>query len=75
MSRDVFEDLQSKIGCDYITDMKYSPYYEAAKRYVTWLDLREYPLRQLSDLAEYLYATKEQFETYEQAIAFFNRQV
>lgn len=74
MSRDVFEDLKVKVGCEYISDIQYSPNKEAARRYAGRFDLREYPLGQLSDLAEYLYATKERFDIYEQASAFFQRQ-
>ena len=61
--------------CEYISDLQCLPYREPAKRAVSGFDLQQYPLHQLSDLADYLYGEKIQFETYEQAKAFFQQRV
>lgn len=71
MTRDIFEELQSRVGCDYISDLRTEPYRMEAKQYAGKMNLEPYELRTLSDLAEYLYGEKQPFETHAQAKAFF----
>lgn len=60
-NRDLFEDLKSIVRCEYISDMRYSPWIELARNAITWIDLNEYSLFELNDAAEYLYAEKIYF--------------
>lgn len=67
MEKDVFEDLRGKVGCAYISDLPTPAYVETARRCARELDFEAYPLRQLSDLAEYLYSEQVTFEDHKQA--------
>lgn len=71
MTRDIFEEPQRLVGCDYISDLQTEPYRTEARQPAGKMDLEPYELRALSDLAEYLYGKKPQFETHEQARHFF----
>lgn len=56
--RDIFTDLQAKIGCAYISDLPYH------KR-VVWhemkrLNLADYTTRQLEDFSRYVFGTSYQ---------------
>lgn len=69
--RDLFEDLRAQLLCNYISDMRNEPYKSAAKDTLTRMPLAEYPLRALSDAAEYFYGVNLKFDDYSQATAFF----
>ena len=68
---DIFEELRKKLGCMYISDMRYAPYRRQALGTVSLLDLGKYPVEQLSDLSEYLTDKKIHFETTKQAVEYF----
>ncbi len=72
---DMFEYLRKMLGCEYISDLRYEPYKTRAQRLLATVPLEGYPLEVLSDLAEYLYGSKNRFETIPQAIAFYKEQV
>ena len=53
---DLFEDMQAKIGCQYLSDL---PYYKRA----VWYELRRMPLgeygqEQLEDFARYVFGVR-----------------
>ena len=64
---DLFEELRDGLGCDYISDMKFPPYRERAKRHMAKKALEKYPLHVLNDVA----GGKHRFGTTAQAYAFF----
>lgn len=54
--RDLFKEMQAKIGCQYISDL---PYYKRA----VWYELRRMPLaeygqEQLEDFARYVFGVR-----------------
>lgn len=51
---DIFKDLSHMIGCDDISDLRFEPYLEQAKEYITHIDLNCYPVTQIADLYHYL---------------------
>ena len=71
MAEDIFEKLRELAGCEFISDLRTGGNRTKARRLVKKLKLERYELRSLSDLAEYLYGKKPEFETCEQAKAFF----
>ena len=70
---DLFERLRQAVGCAYVSDLRFSPYRETAKREAGKLDLGAYPLPVLEDLTEYLYGGRRRFEDSAQAADFFRR--
>lgn len=71
--RDIFEDLVRRLGCEYITDMRFCPWNVKARREICRMAFEQYDLHQLEDIAEYLYAEKVRLENSRQAKAYFRR--
>ena len=69
--RDLFEDLKEKVGCDYISDLKYGTNPSFAARRVSRLQQDEYDLPQWNDLADYLFSEKKQFTSALEAVSYF----
>ena len=67
--RDLFEDLQSLLGCAYISDIRYSLFQGRALMKI--VNLEQYPLTALEDAAEYLFGEKQEFADYRAAKQFF----
>ena len=68
MNKDLFEEVALRIGCRYVSDMRDEPFRRFAKETLAQsIDLGEDPLGVLSDMYEYLYGKKVNFETYDQA--------
>jgi len=71
---DLFEDLTDRLGCEYMSNMKYEPYRSMAAAYIVRMDdaqLHYYPLRQYEDFAASKYGAKVSFPDYSEVIAFF----
>lgn len=68
---DLFEEVRRAVGCRFISDLRSSVYLEAARDIVALMDMSQYPLRVLSDMAKYLYARTVYFTTHEEAQRFF----
>ena len=71
MRMDLFELLQDKVGCEYISDMRSEPHRSRARKIIKELNLEDYTLTELSDMAEYLYDRKPDFSNMRQAQSFF----
>ncbi len=73
-NKDIFEMLAVAIGCNFVSDMKYEPYNTIAKlAVIEMFDLKDVPLKMLSDLYNYLYKVKTDFQTYKDAISAFKK--
>lgn len=71
MYKDLFEVLRIHVGCDYISDLQYGENNRSAKEFMTTVDLSQWPLDILSDVAEYLFRKKQKFDSFDQARLFF----
>ena len=69
---DLFEELKSRIGCQYISDLRFGTDNELAKSIMRRIDVADYSLSELNDMAEYLYQKPVNFETLEEAAKFFS---
>ena len=69
---DLFEELKSRIGCQYISDLSFGTDNELAKSIMRKIDVADYSLSELNDMAEYLYQKTVNFETLEEAAKFFS---
>jgi hypothetical protein len=69
---DLFEELKSRIGCQYISDLRFGTDNELAKSIMRKIDVADYSLSELNDMAEYLYQKTVNFETFEEATKFFS---
>lgn len=68
---DLFELLKNKLGCDYISDMRYGDVNRQAKYLMKDIDFKSYSTFVLSDMAEYLYKSRQIFNHTEEARIFF----
>lgn len=71
---DIFEQLKGALNCEYISDLKFPPYSKMAKSLLRMWNLNVYSLKELNDLANYLYKSVS-FESKEAAIYFFKQEV
>ena len=69
---DLFEELKTRIGCQYISDLRFGIDNELAKSTMRKIDVADYSLSELNDMAEYLYQKTVNFETLEEAAKFFS---
>ncbi len=69
---DLFETLKDKIGCEYISDFRFSTGNQLAKLIMRKIDVADYSLSELNDMAEYLYQKTVNFDTLEEAANFFS---
>lgn len=69
---DLFEELKSRIGCQYISDLRFGTDNELAKSIMRKINVADYSLSELNDMAEYLYQKTVNFETSEEAAKFFS---
>lgn len=68
---ELLEKLRKRVGCLYISDLRYEPYKLLAKQELQALNLQEYTLRELTDAAQYLYEANAHLESYAEAAQFF----
>lgn len=68
---ELLEKLGKRVGCLYISDLRYEPYKLLAKQELQALNLQEYALQELTDAVQYLYETNTHFESYAEAAQFF----
>lgn len=71
--RDLFEELKRVVRCEYISDLRYSPWREQAKKAIAAMDLSEFSLFALNDAAEYLYGEKQVFAISADAQEYFRK--
>ena len=56
---DIFNELKEKIGCRYISDMRYDKAANnMAKMYFGQMDITKYSEKEIKDLREYIYGDK-----------------
>ena len=70
-SDDLFEHIRRKIGCTYISDMRFGKNKNLACIAMTMIDLSGYSIEALEDMAEYLFVRKPAFDTRKQAYEYF----
>ena len=63
--RDLFEELKRIVRCNYISDLRYAPWLDRARKEIAGMDLSAYSLFALSDAADYLYTDKKTFTSSE----------
>ncbi|MGN0492011.1 MAG: hypothetical protein ACI4F7_00030 [Acutalibacteraceae bacterium] len=68
---DIFEQLKESAGCEYISDLRFSPFKERALKQLPFLPIEELTVFQLNDLASYFYNSTSRFEDKNAALAFF----
>lgn len=67
-SRDIFEDICAGLGCDVTSSIKkYGSNLAKAEELLKTMNIKQYPLRQISDIYDYIFGEKKVFESYEEA--------
>ena len=74
-ARDLFEELRELVGCTYISDLRYSPWREQARMTIARMELSEYSLTALCDIAEYLYGGNTSFSSVSAAQDYFRDKI
>ncbi len=69
--KELFEDIRVILGLDYISDIRFEPNTKRAIVALQMADLRKYSLAELSDMANYINGSFEEFADHESATAFF----
>lgn len=72
MTKNLFEVLREKVGCNYISDMKYDPYKEIARKTLSAMNLSDYSLNVLNDACQYFYNKESEFLSKKEAIDYLN---
>lgn len=52
---DLFEKVQDRMQCEYMSDIRFGANLKIARQVVAALDLSEYSLSELRDMVQYLY--------------------
>ena len=66
---DIFESLKIAVGCGYISDLRYDPYWSMANHWLAVHSLESYTFRELCDLAAYLHG-RAHFESQEAVVRY-----
>lgn len=74
MKKDLFEELKEQCRCDYISDLRTKHVRDRAKSAMQTINLKQYSLKELSDVAEYLYDKSLEFSDYAMARRFFHQE-
>ena len=69
---DLFEELKNEIGCEYISDLRFGANNQLAKAIMRNINVNDYTLAELNDMAEYLYQKSVKFESLKEAANFFS---
>lgn len=69
---DLFEELKTRIMCEYISDLRFGADNQFAKTIMRNINIADYSLTELNDMAEYLYRKSVNFESLEEAAKFFS---
>ena len=72
MGMALFEVLKEKVGCAYISDLRREPCLSEAKGQMRKLSVETFSIRELTDIAEYLYGEKPDFSDTQAARSFFS---
>jgi len=74
---DLLESLQELVHCTYISDLRFAPYQDQAKRELLKMDISHYPLPVLEEGIEYLFGVKLHFFSMDEAVRFLksNREI
>lgn len=70
MKTDLFEAVQKRIGCAYISDLRAEKHADAAKAALCKMNLSKYRITELRDMAKYLYGEQVPSDKKAQLIAF-----
>lgn len=63
---DLLDKLQSKVACEYLSDMRLKKECnQAAKEYLKDIQTDDYPVGQWRDAAQYLYDMKMNFQSHD----------
>ena len=72
---DLFDLIHSKVGCLMLSDIKFEPYRSCACEKLKTINLADYPLSQLQDLAQYLFDEKVIFSDYSEVNEYFSKKI
>ena len=73
MKEDLLEDIRTIIGCAFISDLRYEPFNDRAKKLISIIDLEAYPFADITDAVAYLFFSEGIFESIQQIKEFIGR--
>lgn len=73
--RDVFEELSEKAADGIMSNLKYMPWKKEALEELSKMDLSQYPISSLNELAAYMFSEKQKFVKAEEASVYFSEKL
>lgn len=73
MTEDLLEDVRTVIGCEFITDLRYEPFNDRARKLMAVIDLELYPFPDVLDAVSYLFFSERHFEGIQQVKEFIRQ--
>lgn len=70
-TKDLFEIVAKRLNCTYMSDFKYAPKRQSALKLISEMELGDYPLSSLEDMADYLLDEKVHFIDTDEAHRYF----
>lgn len=75
MGNDIFEIIRTAVGTEYISDLRFGKYSREIKAFFKSEDITKYSLKELTDVAQYIFDGKTEFASYGEAKDFFKEKV
>lgn len=73
--RDVFEELTDKAADGIMSNLKYMPWKKEALEELSKMDMSQYPMSSLNELADYMFSEKQKFVKAEEASKYFSEKL
>lgn len=70
--KELFEIVRERLNCDYVSDLRVEPYRHKAIDVMHEMNLKQFSLVSLEDMAEYVSDKDVKFDDYAEAETFFH---
>lgn len=68
--KDLLDILWERIGCDYLSDLKYDPYRTQVPYFIKKDEIENFPLKDYEEMASYLFEDKRSFSNYDDVLQY-----
>ena len=63
---DIFEAIAQTVHCPYVSDLRFLPWRESAKKEIKKVKITKFSLNSLSDFIEYVFEEKRNFKSHDE---------
>lgn len=75
MENDIFEIIKKAVGAEYISELRFGKHSREIKAFFKSEDITKYSLKELTDVAKYIFDRETEFASYGEAKNFFKEKV